>query len=97
MAQVKRIQLQVYPLGGMDQRWRPMVQGGRLNTSAAELIEDMTWDEKGGWGHSGGYRVIRGDSTPGNSGNNISGVLPSLPGDPGNGSRPQGGYGGPND
>ncbi len=50
MAQIERRLIKVAPLGGMDLRWEPP-------PNAASLIQDMTWDQRGGWINSGGFNI----------------------------------------
>jgi hypothetical protein len=46
---------QVDRLRGMDERWR-------RDPSTADLLRDMTWDDRDGWRVCGGYRrLVRGD------------------------------------
>jgi hypothetical protein len=95
MSQVKRAQFQVYPLRGMDTRFKPRVQG-HLNTSAATLVRDMTWSENDSWMDAGGYRVVRENGVAGQSGTAMTDNDPADVGDPRSGSNPGGGTGGQN-
>ncbi len=96
MAQVKRAQLQVYPLRGMDLRWRPGSKG-QDNIHSATLVRDLTWYGNDAWRDSGGFRVVRED-TPTHSDpvNDDSDPNPTAPWDPAWSDDPTGGTGGPN-
>ena len=48
---MKTRDLKIFPLRGMDERWKPA-------QVAAKRIRDMTWDPRDGWKNSGGYGPI---------------------------------------
>lgn len=63
--------LQVYPLRGIDQRWK-------ASPSAAARITDMTWHRKEGWRTAGGYGQLTPNDDEGDNSFDSTAEITSL-------------------